>query len=419
MGGAFSKNSTFVQWFPPYSAAVRRNIPNLANTHMFVSQGGAWSPLDLPLSPIQDLWGWSTGEIWAPSYDNQIFVYDGNAWSMTQTPIQDDWLGVWGTASNDVFVMGAAGNMVRWIEGEWLSAGSLDGTPRAIGGLVQPVVVGDDGLLAAWEDGEWVVRDSGTTNDLFDVWGNEKTGELWVVGEGGIAGRILEDAVEWENTGTDLTLRAVHGGPSGKRIVACGDNGTLLSRDIQGTWKTLPSGTPNTLLSVWAQADGTITATGHIGTIVSVNPDTDSVLQESLSGSGAFLHALWFQENGTRWIGAYDALFFGPLMEIPHLCNFEDGGSIGGSIRWGGQGGCLTRLHLCRTRWYLVETLTGSLWWTGPCLPHRYRTWMLLWALSPPGQECPSRSHGYAERFSMESFNYFDVFSHSPGIHGP
>ena len=65
----------------------------------------------------------------------QFLHYDGNVWTVMDSNTKNALNGVWGTSSQDVFV------------------------------------VGDDGTILRYDGNTWTPMDSGTENNLMGVWG--------------------------------------------------------------------------------------------------------------------------------------------------------------------------------------------------------------------------------------------------------
>lgn len=137
--------------------------------------------------------------------------------------------GVWGTASDDV----------------WL--------------------VGDKGTILHWNGQTLLQRDSGTTKDLYAV-GGTGSGDVWFVGQDGVAlhwnGTSLADQ---SPTDTKYTLRAV--AASGSTVYAAGDSGTIYVRDCCG-WKLQSSGASFNLYGISAASAGLVWAVGEQGQAV-------------------------------------------------------------------------------------------------------------------------------------------------------
>jgi photosystem II stability/assembly factor-like uncharacterized protein len=108
---------------------------------------------------------------------------------------------------------------------------------------------------------------SGTTNDLFGVWGYSDTNAFFV-GAGGTIGHF--DGTSWrlQTSGTVNTLRGVTGVDPASNIFVVGDNGTILHSSDGSSWSPQASGTTNDLLAVWAVSANDVFSVGEGETIL-------------------------------------------------------------------------------------------------------------------------------------------------------
>jgi photosystem II stability/assembly factor-like uncharacterized protein/Mrp family chromosome partitioning ATPase len=103
----------------------------------------------------------------------------------------------------------------------------------------------------------WTVQSSGTTYDLYSVFGTRDGKRLWAVGE---SGTIMEsgDGQHWDaqTSGTTNNLMSIIGTSDGKRLWAVGMSGTILESGDGQRWNAQTSGTTNDLYSVFLTGDG-------------------------------------------------------------------------------------------------------------------------------------------------------------------
>ncbi len=181
--------------------------------------------------------------------------------------------GVWGPASDDMFVVGGqvdAGVIYRNGSGSWQQQ-EIGKLPRlnwvhGIDGYI--VVVGHGGTALHLDEGAWVVDETPTTARLWGVWG-PAADDLWAVGgdTGDAAPPVLLhwQGSDWEQVAFDLETDAralfkVWGtGPSD--IFAVGDRGLLIHYDgVQ--WGAQNSGTKSSIIGVWGRASDDVVISG-------------------------------------------------------------------------------------------------------------------------------------------------------------
>lgn len=416
LGGAYSEASTFVQWFPPYSTAVRRNLPGLANDHLYREKSGAWLPAGIPTTPLDAVWGHDANHTYAVGEDNNIYFFNGSAWSLLKSPTQADWVGVWGPNASSTYIIGSTGEFVYADESGWVSGGEIPLSPTAIGGVDADtiVVTGLEGKFAQWDGASWILQETGQEADLHDVWAAVETGQFWFVGAEGTILRMEDGEIFAEESGSAADLQGVFGTPNGKTIYACGSLGTLLKRNAAGEWSTIATNMTQTLYDLWVDSEGQVTAVGQMGSILRYIPSAEEgnqIAVQSLEDSGAILKSVWGIGDSVEWVVGRDALFFGPLLEVAEFTSpGAPGGVIGDKVSWAPVGGAFPDFTF-------VEV--GSPWWkpiwqmvvAGGGFSVDLPDLKELTGNAPTGQGVLLQiSRVRQNGFSMESFNYFDVY---------
>lgn len=200
-------------------------------------EGGAWSLEQTPSE--QDLWGiWgaSADDLWAVGGRGRaegqatILRFDGSRWRQVELPAMERpnvhaFFKVWGSGPDDVYIVGQRGAMLHW-DGEALSEipsgvgvdliavwGSGPDNVLAVGGRGNGVLVHYDGEGWTSVDGNvWQEAGLFPLSGLNGVW-LDSAEEAWVVGIRGTVARIdlSTYAYTLEPTGTGLDLHAVWG----------------------------------------------------------------------------------------------------------------------------------------------------------------------------------------------------------------
>ena len=224
------------------------------------------------------IWGHSESEIFVvggggTTPGGVILHYDGDEWS---TPMPGEFIpalhGVWGTAGNNVFAVGADGTILHYDGHSW-STPMPSGTPAFLRGIwgrsaSDIFVVGDGGTILHYDGHNWSTMESGTELFLHSVWG---TGEnhVFALGE---SGTILHyDGHHWSTmkSGTELFLHNVWG--TGENdVFAVGESGTILHYDGHH-WSTMKSGTDQTLWGVWGGSLNDVFVVGDGGLLLHHN----------------------------------------------------------------------------------------------------------------------------------------------------
>ena len=180
--------------------------------------------------------------------------------------------GVWGSASDDVWVIGTAsrGNErmsmgVHWDSERWLARPLPVDEPTAICGAARDDVwiVGRGGRVAHFEDGAWRLHPAPAAGDA-DLWAcwSDAAGSLWVAGDAGTLQRWT--GVEWRDSSLPTAGRIeALAGSAPDRAWAAGESGLLVYWNGQS----------------WRQGE-----------------------EDPVELAGTNLHALHIDANGTTWL---------------------------------------------------------------------------------------------------------------------
>lgn len=214
------------------------------NPPLLVETNGVWSGMDQCAGwdlTITSVWGTAHNDVWAVGsgmagrISDQlrlawIYHFNGSDWTFSYTDNKVELFAVGTRSSDDVIAVGKNGRIVR-------HAGS-----------------------------EWLEQTSGTTSDLFAVWGDPNSARVFAVGAAGTV--VSHDGSAWQTqtSGTTAPLRSVWGS-SATDVFAVGDNGTILHFD--GTsWTAQSSGTTQNLRGVWGSSPNSVFAVGAGGTVL-------------------------------------------------------------------------------------------------------------------------------------------------------
>lgn len=241
--------------------------------------GSGWTRLDTHASG--SLWWISVapiaGDFYLAGADGLILQLDPATKAFTRhtTPGDAQLFGIWGTAANALWAVGAneAGHGVIWrFEGaEW--------TPVDLSGLASPDPIGP----------------------LNKVWGRAAN-DVYAVGEGGTV--LHFDGVAWSvlDSGVSRFLFTVHGG--GPVLALVGGfflDGVLLERQQDGSFRSRrPSGAPQ-LNGVFVPPSGDAVAVGN-GLSVAVRSSSGwALVDEGDDQALRDFHAVWIDADDGIW----------------------------------------------------------------------------------------------------------------------
>ncbi len=149
---------------------------------------------------LRAVWSPSSSLAVAVGADATIMHFDGINWlhhfiepvELPDSPDSEEpWYpdgalhAVWGTASDDIWAVGAAGLIVHWDGETWTYTQSLDDRRRTLWALWGRATddiwaVGAEGVVLHWDGRYWQVEETDSISTLYGVWG---IGEhVWAVG---------------------------------------------------------------------------------------------------------------------------------------------------------------------------------------------------------------------------------------------
>ncbi|MFH0801224.1 MAG: IPT/TIG domain-containing protein [bacterium] len=200
--------------------------------------GTTWSTVsssarELPntTEPLNGIWGSSATSIFAVggSYNNGfhsvILKYDGTSWASMSSGVTSEIYGGWCYTGSDAFAVGSNGTVIHYNGTSWGGAANSGTTAKlnAVYGIIDSTsvyAVGDSGTIIHYNGISWGAANSGTTANLYGVWGNVNT-NVYAVGDSGI---VLHYNGTWSamTTMTTARLNAIWGGGSNDIFVVGG-----------------------------------------------------------------------------------------------------------------------------------------------------------------------------------------------------
>ncbi|MEZ4450935.1 MAG: hypothetical protein R3B09_15750 [Nannocystaceae bacterium] len=184
---------------------------------VYVHDGATWSEVALPAATPS--LNWVTGveeDVWVVGYEGAALRREGGEFVAHPVATASMLWGIWGASSTDLWAVGGDGVddapiLFHWDGASWSPAAipTLDegchGLFKVWGSAADDVmVVGDFGVTLHWDGASWSQIESGSITDLISVWG--KGGPDAMVAVGGRAnGRIARwDGAAWTALTTSL-----------------------------------------------------------------------------------------------------------------------------------------------------------------------------------------------------------------------
>lgn len=253
---------------------------------------GTWSPIDLGLPSAGEagvstvnlfgVWGAvradQTESIWAVGSGGKVLRFDGQRWSLMQTPSGAQLTSVWGTSETNVWAAGFDAVVLHYDGTQWSDvsppvelfvssdAGIVDRDAalarRAnlwgiwVAGRENETdavfAVGDRGAVLLWQAGGWKrVGTGGVEEDLSAVWGANAE-NVFAVGDFGTALKGSSAGFARQDTGIARALRGVWG-RSASEVYAVGVEGTVMRFD-GSAWSQVDGAPRQVLRDIWGPA---------------------------------------------------------------------------------------------------------------------------------------------------------------------
>lgn len=189
-------------------------------------------------------------------------------------------LNAWGPSASDVYAVGgapSAGVMMHFDGKTWSPVELPAGTPLLAWGYgfsaSDITFVGDAGTILHFDGATFTPQSSGTTEDLWGVWGAAPD-DLWAVGGSGQKGAVPTllhfDGAGWSASVTPTLQKAnVNAffkvwGTSASNVYVVGQRGTVLHND-GASWKEELVGASDDLISLWGTDAQHVFAVGGRG----------------------------------------------------------------------------------------------------------------------------------------------------------
>jgi hypothetical protein len=244
---------------------------------------------------FKDVWGRSAEDFWAVG--NAGFIVHGGPEGLTVLPSDAELSGIWGSAGEDVW---AVGSEILHFDGRRWSTPlrperfllDVHGT-----GAGNVWAVGEGGLAYVWNGARWERQSTGTDADLYGVWAHGE--QVWAVGAG--ATLRVRDAKGWhafEPPSREVTFTAVWGtGPKDVWVTGA-QSGAVLFHWDGFAWSTVQLPFP-ALYGISGRSSVDILVAGEGGFARLTGGRWSTALQ----GEGYRLLGVWHAADGQVMVG--------------------------------------------------------------------------------------------------------------------
>ncbi len=250
--------------------------------------GTAWSAMTSGTTVrLNSVWAnTSTSDVFAAGFTNTMLRWNGTAWTKMTIPADPTgkattWYGVYGFSASDVFAVGGNGLIRRWNGTAWSAmtspVASLKVLPvlTAVWGTSNSNVfaVGTNGTILKFNGTTWTTLSSGTTTNLYSIWGNATGTVIYASGRSGVLLRSTNGGTTWTPVAlpTAYATQYMWGmwGTSGATtsLYIATQGGTVLHFDGT-TWRTQDTNQTSNLYGMWGTSATNIVLGGSGKTLM-------------------------------------------------------------------------------------------------------------------------------------------------------
>ena len=237
----------------------------------------AWQVLDLCRAEGQLLGVWGTGRnnVWAVGAKGQVVRFDGCTWTMPDPGTTSDLWWVFGFEDGPVSLIGADGTILKWTVSDGFEAMDSGVTLTIFGmwgaapnDLWAVGFVNDNaqkGEILRYDGTSWSkvvgLPDVGETPNYFKVWGSGKN-DVWVVGRDDLV--LHWDGSAWSDrtTGLGTDWITVTGTSKDDVVIVGGSNGGAVAQMKDGKFESVGPDFLPAIQGVCLHPNGTGVATG-------------------------------------------------------------------------------------------------------------------------------------------------------------
>lgn len=281
------------------------------------SESGWCRPFDQPAGKtLRGVWGTSSQDVWVVGAAGTIGHFDGSTWQAMQSGTSANLYGVAGSSPTDVWAVGEMGTILHYDGSSWtLQRSSTERHLSAVfvDSSAQMWAVGQGGTIvhrSASLAGDFISYECGGPAWLTSIWGSGPE-RIWAVGQHGVLcrwdGKVWVMQPELTDSFEDATFTHVWG-TSTQSAWILSDADKMYHFQGSGWVKLYCSGS---MLSGWGKRRTMVTV-GKRGTIRSYDGigdyDFDCSLKDVKSGTEQTLLDVWGSATGGVWAVGTDGV---------------------------------------------------------------------------------------------------------------
>jgi hypothetical protein len=268
-------------------------------------------------APSLSVWGSAANDVWVVGQNGSIRHYDGRRWTRVSSPTKDNLLSIWGSAANDIWAVGANAAILHWDGQLWSSMKSpLQRSWRRVWGIGTTTVwlIAADGTVVNWNGSDWLTRANSSGVELRGLWGSGPD-DIWIVGTNCTIlhwnGTFLNKLQSYPGDlcqGNQTDFLFVWG-IDRDTVYLSGTKATLLKYDTDTmNWNKVDTvSTKETITSIWGSGRTDVWAVTAWKDIIHFDGMTWSnvITQEARVGDYHQYYDIWGSGKDDAWVTAY------------------------------------------------------------------------------------------------------------------
>ncbi|NUN14795.1 MAG: IPT/TIG domain-containing protein [Myxococcales bacterium] len=326
LGGAFSATANNL----PMSLVLARNVTKIEDDTIFSLAPEGWKANATGITKnIHGLWGTAADNVYGVGADGSIIYYNGGVWTPQQSPIKAALNDLWGSGPMDIWAVGDGGAIVHFDGASWSSAAQSPTTAKLNGiwgsGADNMYAVGQFAVVR-YDGTNWLPYNVGlAAKDYQDVYGVD--GEnFWIVAKDGWIYSFDSTKGKWKPKQLP-SKNDLYGtwATTANDIWVVGEAGTIAHFD-GAEWTELETGVSETLRDIWGTGPDNIYVVGDGGTLL--HYDGFEWNNQSFSDYTNGLLAVWgVDEQNVFSVGTHEFVL-GPLLEVPEPISPTNGATL-------------------------------------------------------------------------------------------
>ncbi len=259
------------------------------------------------------VWGSAVDDVWAVGESGTVLRFDGVGWQTSEPLGADALTAIWGAAANDVYTVSEAGEIFHYDGVAWSVAHDA-GLPLWDvhgSGPTDVYVVGDDGTALHFDGATWGAVNVGRTEPLLSVWAATPDA-VFISTDGGPL--LRWDGTTWNEDFPSLPGTYVYelwgSGPDD----VYGGTDSFHTWHWNGTsWTTLPLLTDNDAVAIWGVGPDDVYL---VSDVIAHHGGGESMW--AIAASGQNLAGVWVAPDGTAFaVGGGGTILSGVAERAP------------------------------------------------------------------------------------------------------